>query len=157
PALVENLADEEFRVDCLNCSSEFLPADSDLDFVFAVGALHHLRDPRPALHAAFDALRPGGRIAICLYGQEGWSFVLPLLKLTRASARHLPSVLREAKAWTLTVPVSAYAALCRFLPLPLYKVTRQAMGPLSFAERRCVIRNQLNAHYTKHYNETEAR
>src|SRR5262245_39383000 len=114
-------------------------------------------DPRPALQAAFNSLRPGGPIAIWLYGQEGWSFILPLVKLTRAAARHLPSVLRTAMAWTLSVPVSAHVALSRFLPLPLHKVARQAMGPLSFAERHRVIRNQLNAHYTKHYNETEAR
>ena len=157
PALVENLADEEFRVDCLNCNSEFLPADGDLDFVFAVGALHRMPRPRTALQAAFDALRPGGRIAIWLYGQEGWSFIFPLVKLARAGARQLPSVLRIAMAWTLTLPVSAYVAFCRFLPLPLHEVSRHTMGPLSFAQRHRVIRDQLNAPYTKHYNEAEAR
>jgi SAM-dependent methyltransferase len=156
PALVENLQDAQFRVDCLNCTFDRLPGNGGLDFVFAIDSLHHLPDPRPAVHAAFAALRPGGRIAVTLYSREGWNALLPLVSLTRTVGRHLPHAMQSALAWALCGPVSLYTALCQFLPLPMRESARRLLSPLPLAERQNGIRNDLSSGYTKHYNKMDA-
>lgn len=156
PALVANLYDERYRVDCLNCTGDRLPPTSNLDYVFAVGMLHHQPDPRPIVHAAFQALRPEGRMVVSVYSQEGWQVLRPLVQMTRAAGRHLPSPVQWALAWCLCALLSLYVALCRFMPLPLRKCAREVMAPLRLGKRHEVICNQLNAAYTKHYNKMEA-
>ncbi len=58
--LQENIRDPA-KVTCLNITGERLPAYGDLDYVFSIGVLHHIPDPRPVIEAAFQALRPGGK------------------------------------------------------------------------------------------------
>src|SRR5512132_249265 len=59
------------RVTCLNISGDTLPPSGDLDYVFAIGVIHHIVDPDPVIRAARGALRPGGTLAVWLYGREG--------------------------------------------------------------------------------------
>jgi glycosyltransferase involved in cell wall biosynthesis/SAM-dependent methyltransferase len=89
-----------------------LPFGEDFDFIYSFGVLHHTPDPRAALHAVARHLRPGGRLAVWVYGR-GVS--------TGITSRWVPR------------PHNLYGALFRRLPLParrraLALYTRCALG-----------------------------
>src|SRR5262249_61229773 len=77
--LRENLAGQRDRVTLLRLTGDAAPPSGDLDYVFSIGVLHHIPDPAPVVRAAYAALRPGGRIAVWLYGREGNAAYLSVL------------------------------------------------------------------------------
>jgi SAM-dependent methyltransferase len=48
-----------------------LPFLDPFDFVYSIGVLHHLPDPKQGFLSLARTLKPGGRIAIWVYGKEG--------------------------------------------------------------------------------------
>ena len=66
------------------------------------GVLHHIPDPRPVMEAARRALRPGGRMAVWIYGREGNEAYLALAEPVRALTTRLPHAALSALAWSLT-------------------------------------------------------
>jgi SAM-dependent methyltransferase len=145
------------RIDYLNVPGDRLPPTADLDYVFAIGVLHHIPDPRPVVAAAYRALKPGGRMAAWIYGREGNGFYLMLATpmwwlRRRLSRRGLDVFVR------LLYPFFwAYMNACRVLPLPLAAYMRRVMLPLTPDKRRLVIYDQLNPAYAKYYKQEEAR
>lgn len=144
------------RIDYVHGAGEALPAGADLDYVFSIGVLHHIDDPRPVVRAAFRALRPGGRILVWLYGHEGneayLRFVLPLRRVTVG----LPHPLLVAISHLLNCALYPYVALCRFLPLPLRGYMREVIGKFSWSKRYLVIYDQLNPTVARYYRKAEA-
>src|SRR3954447_617294 len=69
--LEENTTSRRDRITYIHDSGEALPRGLGLDLVVSFGVLHHIPDPAPVVQAAYDALRPGGRLLIWLYGWEG--------------------------------------------------------------------------------------
>src|SRR6185503_4101770 len=117
---------------------------------------HHIPDPDPVVRAAYAALRPGGRLAVWLYGQEGNGLYLALLGPLRAVTRRLPHVVLAALTRLIDMPLVAYAALCRVLPLPLGGYMREVVGRLDPSKRRLTVYDQLNPAYAKYYTREEA-
>ncbi|HZU37342.1 MAG TPA: class I SAM-dependent methyltransferase [Gemmataceae bacterium] len=144
------------RVECMRCPGDQLPALGTLDDVFSVGVLHHIPDPAPVVRAAYRALRPGGRLAIWLYGKEGNRLYLSLVQPLRLLTQRLPHGLLHALSWVLDVPLAAYIGLCRWLPLPLRGYMREVMARLDGSKRRLTIYDQLNPAYSKYYTRQEA-
>ena len=145
------------RITYLQTTAERLPASGDLDLVVSIGVLHHIPDPVPAVRAALAALKPGGRILAWLYGREGNELYLTLAEPARRITCRLPHSVRSAVSRALDVPLSAYVALCRRLPLPMSDYMNSHLGRLSPAARRLTIYDQLNPTWAKYYTEAEAR
>lgn len=141
----------------LNATGDRLPPTGDLDFVFSYGVLHHIPEPGPVVRAAYAALRPGGRIAVWLYGKEGNRLYLALALPVRALARSLPHGFLNGLSWALYVPLLVYMQLCRFLPLPLRGYLREIFAKLTPQKRVLTIYDQINPAYAKYYTEAEAR
>ena len=57
--------------------ANYIPDGMNADLVLSV-AIHHIEDPRDTMKARFEALRPGGRCLLWLYGREGNEFYLGL-------------------------------------------------------------------------------
>jgi SAM-dependent methyltransferase len=154
--LCANTAARADRVRYRRAGGEALPADASHDLVVSLGVLHHIRDPRPVVSAAFGALKPGGKIVVWLYGYEGneayLRFVLPLRRLTT----RLPHWALAALTWPLGALLALYVVLCRFLPLPLKSYCRGVLARLPPDKRRLVIYDQLNPAYAKYYTGTES-
>ena len=112
--LRDNLADLADRVDCIQVTGDQLPSDQDLDFVFSIGVIHHIPDPLPVLIAARNALRPGGKLLIWVYGREGNELYLAFATPLRAIATRLPDRLLWACCAALWLPLRLYRHL---LPL----------------------------------------
>jgi SAM-dependent methyltransferase len=143
------------RVRCLRVTGEQIP-EQDFDLVVSVGVLHHIPEPRPVVDAAWRALRPGGRIAVWLYGREGNEAYLALVEPLRRLTVRLPHRALVGVCWLLTVSLGLYASLCRFLPLPLRGYMRSVISRLSLDKRFLVVYDQLNPAYARYYQRDEA-
>jgi SAM-dependent methyltransferase len=68
----------------IGCRDEF-------DLVYAIGVIHHLREPERALAQMAAAAKPGGRVLIWVYGLENNRWVVALLDpLRKALFSRLP-------------------------------------------------------------------
>jgi SAM-dependent methyltransferase len=79
-----------------------LPFGDPFDLVYSIGVLHHLPEPKMGFLSVCNHLKPGGRVAIWVYGKEGnrWieSFVDPIRihvtsKLPKAATRGISFML----------------------------------------------------------------
>ena len=147
----------EDRITYLNATGDQLPATGDLDYVFAIGVLHHIPDPDPVVAAASHALRRGGQLAVWLYGREGNTLYLLLVRSLWWLTRRLPHRGLEVFVRLLYPLFWCYMTACRLLPLPLAGYMRRVMWPLAADKRRVVIYDQLNPAYAKFYTRGEAR
>jgi len=145
------------RITYLAVTGEHLPPDGTLDFVFIIGVLHHIPDPGPVVSAAFHALRPGGRLAVWVYGREGNTLYLLLARSMWWCTRRLPHGALAVLVSALYPVFWCYLQAARWLPLPLASYMRRVMLPLTPAKRRVVIYDQLNPAYAKYYTRDEAR
>lgn len=147
----------EDRITYLNITGDQLPPTGDLDYVFAIGVLHHIPDPDPVVAAASRALHPGGQLAVWLYGREGNTLYLLLVRSLWWLTRRLPHRGLEGFVRLLYPFFWCYMTACRLLPLPLADYLRRVMLPLTPDQRRVVIYDQLNPAYAKYYTREEAR
>ena len=68
-----NLADYP-GIEVRKCSGYDLPWTDELDIAFSIGVIHHLEFPERALAAMVRSVKPGGQVAMWVYGREnnGW-------------------------------------------------------------------------------------
>src|SRR5215216_3520024 len=69
--LEDNTRDIADRITYVRGPGESLPGTAELDACFSFGVLHHIPDPSPVLRRCREALRPGGKMVVWLYGMEG--------------------------------------------------------------------------------------
>jgi SAM-dependent methyltransferase len=143
------------RVRCVRTTGDQIP-ESAFDLIVSYGVLHHIPDPGPVVASALRALRPGGRLAVWLYGREGNEVYLAFAEPLRAVTTRLPHAALAVVAWLLTVPLSAYVVACRFLPLPLRDYMLSVIRRLSWKKRQLNIYDQLNPAYARYYRRAEA-
>lgn len=155
-ALRRNIADRSDSVTCVQVPGEQLPL-GNYDAVLSIGVLHHIAEPAPVVRRAYEALKPGGRFLVWIYGREGNRLYLALATPLRWLTRRLPDFLLAALAHMLVVPLSLYVFLCRFLPLPMRSYMRSVIGRYGWRHRFLTIFDQLNPAYAKYYTQDEAR
>ena len=155
--LKDNLSAWGARVTFLRLPGDQLPATGDLDLVFSIGVLHHIPRPEPVVRAALEALRPGGRFLVWVYGREGNRLLLSFLLPLRAVTRRLPHRALGLLVRVLDQLVRGYISLCRALPLPMGRYFRDVIGRFEPPERRLTIYDQLNPAYARYYRQREAR
>lgn len=144
------------RIEYMQATGDCLPPSGDLDYVFIIGVLHHIPEPDPVVAASFRALNRGGKLAAWVYGREGNSMYLLLVRTLWTLTRRLPHRLLEWFVAALYPFFWCYMTACRGLPLPLAAYMRRVMLPLTPAKRRVVIYDQLNPAYAKYYTRQEA-
>ncbi len=144
------------KVTCLKIRGDQLPGYGDLDYIFAIGVLHHIPDPGPVVEAAFKALRLGGHFFVWLYGKEGNSLYLALIEPLRILTKHLPHFLLAILVEIIYWPLLFYIKFCHVLPLPLRGYMLSVLEKMSPEKRRLIIYDQLNPAYAKYYSRLEA-
>jgi SAM-dependent methyltransferase len=153
-ALKQNVSDKE-RVTLLKITGDKIPADSNLDYVFSIGVLHHIPDPKPVVKSAFQALKPGGKFLIWVYGKEGNHAYLFFISLLRWFTKRIPHSLLVILVWMLYVPFFVYMHLCHFISLPLRGYLLAVFEKMAPDKRRLIIYDQLNPAYAKYYKKEE--
>ncbi len=154
--LCRNIKQPE-RVTCLKMTGDQLPADGNLDYIFSIGVLHHIPDPKPVIEAAFRALRPGGRFLVWTYGREGNGLYLAFIHPLRALTKRFPHFMLFALVEVMYWPLVVYIQFCRWLPLPLRGYMLSVIQKMSPEKRRLIIYDQLNPSYAKYYTQGEAK
>lgn len=155
--LRENTAHNADRITYLECRGEELPSEPAQDVVVSIGVLHHIPDPAPVVEAAYNALKPGGRMLVWLYGWEGNALYLSLVLPLRAVSTRLPHGMLSVLCHALNALLSVYIAVARRIPVPLHRYMTQVIGRFSRQKRYLVIYDQLNPAYAKYYRQAEAR
>jgi SAM-dependent methyltransferase len=88
------------------------------DFVYCIGVLHHLDDPRAGFDSVVRHTRPGGRFHCWVYAEEGNGVVIHVVDPIRRLACKLPWWLTKyGVALPLAVPYFAYAKAVRRMSL----------------------------------------
>jgi SAM-dependent methyltransferase len=127
------------------------------DIVYSIGVLHHLPDPAAGLRALVPLVRPGGTIAVWVYGFEGNGLVRHVVEPMRRLSTRLPVSVLRGLAWPLSLPFHAlargiYAPLshtkvCRFLPLNEYMAS---VADFTFRQNYGIVFDQLAAPSTRY-------
>jgi SAM-dependent methyltransferase len=122
------------------------------DLVYSIGVLHHLPDPAAGFRSLVRYVRPGGTIAVWVYGHENNGVVRNVVEPLRRVSTKVPSPLLRGMAWPLALgfhgaakgvyrPLSGTAA-GRALPLNEYLTSVADHG---FRHNYQIVFDQLSA------------
>jgi SAM-dependent methyltransferase len=65
------------------CSIYDIPFQQRFDIAFSIGVIHHLSEPQVAVRKLAEAVKPGGRVLIWVYGYENLEFYVNVLNPMR--------------------------------------------------------------------------
>lgn len=126
------------------------------DLCFSVGVIHHLEFPERALARLHQALRPGGRLVVWLYGYEGNELWVRFFRAVHPLLRRLPPGLVHALAYALSLPIFAG------LRLGVHRVLRggnarylDAVARFPFAHLHKIVFDQLLPEIARYYERLE--
>jgi len=155
--LCRNVARHGKAVECLQVTGDQIPPGRGFELILSIGVLHHIPDPAPVVRAACQALQPGGRLLVWLYGREGNRTYLAIALPLRWLARRLPTtVLVSLSRIINAVLLKPYIGLCRRLPLPLRNYLVNVFDKMSDDARTLIVYDQLRPAYAKYYTRAEA-
>ena len=154
--LRRNVAEFGDRVECVQEVGENIPRGRDFELIVSIGVLHHIPEPTPVVKAAYDALRPGGRLLVWLYGREGNGLYLAMTSPIRIVTTRLShgGVLALARAFTAAL--APYVWLCQRLPLPLAGYFANVFGRMERNKQVLIVYDQLRPAYARYYSRSEA-
>jgi SAM-dependent methyltransferase len=122
------------------------------DFVYSIGVLHHLPDPYAGFRSLLRYLRPGGTIAVWVYGHENNGFVRNVVEPMRRVSTKVPPPLVRGLAWPLAVGFHGAAKgvyrplhgsrVARLFPLREYMAS---VADFSFRQNYGIVFDQLAA------------
>jgi SAM-dependent methyltransferase len=121
------------------------------DFIYSIGVLHHLPDPREGFMRLVRCLRPGGTIAVWVYGHENNGFVRNVVEPLRRVSTKIPPPLLRTLALPLAVGFHGAAKVYRPLQtthagrmLPLNEYL-SSVADFSFRQNYGIVFDQLVA------------
>jgi SAM-dependent methyltransferase len=122
------------------------------DFIYSIGVLHHLPDPQAGFRSLLRYLRPGGTIAIWVYGHENNGLVRNVVEPVRRMSTRVPTPFLRGLAWPLAVVFHGAARYVyrpldgtragRSLPLDEYL---SSVADFSFRQNYGIVFDQLSA------------
>jgi len=148
--------------DLLNPPFRTAAQGGGFDLVYSIGVLHHLPDPYAGFRTLIDYIRPGGTIAVWVYGHENNGFVRNAIEpVRRLSTKLSPTVLRGF-AWPLALGFHGVAKgiygplhgtlVGRKLPLNNYLAS---VADYSFRQNYGIVFDQLVAPTAAYVKESE--
>ncbi|HLC44644.1 MAG TPA: class I SAM-dependent methyltransferase [Patescibacteria group bacterium] len=83
-----------------------LPFRAPFDFIYSIGVIHHLPDPRLGFLALFRHLKTQGRISVWVYGKEGNWWIEKIANPIRVNiTSKLPKSLTKLLAFFIALPL----------------------------------------------------
>jgi SAM-dependent methyltransferase len=151
-----NTAARSDRITYVHATGDQLPIAPPLDVILSIGVVHHILDPRPVLARAWQALKPGGKIALWLYAWEGNESYLRLALPLRRLTSRMPDAVLRVFTHALVPPLKSYTLLCRVFPLPMRDYMLSVLGKYTYSTLWVTVFDQLNPAYAKYYRHDEA-
>ncbi len=101
-----------------------LPFLNPFDFVYSIGVLHHLPDPKLGFLSLVQHVKPGGRMSLWVYGKEGNAWIEKIVNPIRIRVTSkLPKPLTRGVSFLMSLPL--YAAL-KLVYRPVNRMPRLA-------------------------------
>ncbi len=101
-----------------------LPFLDPFDFIYCIGVLHHLPDPKLGFLSLVKHVKLGGRISVWVYGKEGNLWIEKVVDPIRIHlTSRLPKPLTRGLSFLISLPL--YAAL-KLVYQPANRITRLA-------------------------------
>jgi SAM-dependent methyltransferase len=132
------------------CSVYDLTRPEAFDLCFSIGVIHHLEFPQRALERLVEALRPGGRLVVWLYGYEGNALWVHFFETVHPLLRRLPPRWVHVLAHLVSVPIWAGLRLPLRWPPYLAQVRR-----FPFAHLHKIVFDQLLPDIAHYYRRSE--
>jgi SAM-dependent methyltransferase len=138
-------------LDVRKCSAYELPWTNAFDITFSIGVIHHLEFPAKALKAMLTATKPGGQVAIWVYGRENNGWLLWVLDPARKllfsrmpiSWVHFMSLFPAGLLWLLL--------RCGLKQIEYFRLLRA----LSFPHLRSIVFDQMLPHIANYWRKSE--
>ena len=126
-------------IEVSKCSAYELPWRDEFDIAFSIGVIHHLEFPEKALGAMVRATKPGGYIAIWVYGRENNGWLLSMLDPTRKLLfSRLPAW------WVHALSIVPAAVLWVMLRIGLDRIAYfRLLQTFSFRHLRSIVFDQM--------------
>lgn len=125
-----------------------LPPEPVFDIAFSIGVIHHLQDPDAAVRRMVEAVKPGGRVLIWVYGYENMALYVFLLNpLRHLLFSRLPT---PAIKWLAHLPAAVLWLGLRIVPVKLEYL--RLIRTFTYAHLHHILLDQMLpriAHYWK--------
>jgi SAM-dependent methyltransferase len=138
-------------IEVRKCSAYDLPWRNEFDIAFSIGVIHHLEFPKMALEAMLRSTKPGGQIAIWVYGREnnGW-----LLSILNPSRQLLFS--RLPISWVHMISIIPAAILWVMLRIGLNQIAFfRLLRTFSFEHVRSIVFDQMLPRIANYWTKSE--
>ena len=130
------------------------PVKPVFDIAFSVGVIHHLPDPRAGFAAVAALVKPGGRIAVWVYGLESNEWIVRYINPLR---EHVTARMPARLLYWLTLPPSAaLLGACR-LGLRRRSPYFDALARIPLREVHSIVFDQLVTPIAHYLPEAEVR
>lgn len=138
-------------LDVVQASAYDLAFENRFDIAFSIGVIHHLECPARALAAMVRAVKPGGRVAIWVYGRENNRWLTGCLNpLRRALFSRLPV------AWVHHLSLYPTALLWLLLRAGLRPIAYfRLIATFSFAHLRSIVFDQMLPRIANYWSRAE--
>lgn len=133
------------------CSAYDLPWSDEFDIAFSIGVIHHLEFPKVAIEAMLRATKPGGQVAIWVYGKENNGWLLSVLDPARKLLFSWLPV-----SWVHTLSVAPAALLWLMLRLGLDHIAYfRLLRTFSFSHLRSIVFDQMLPRIANYWNKAD--
>ena len=141
------------KVQVCSCSAYDLPWRDEFDISFSIGVIHHLESPEAALRAMARATKPGGHIAIWVYGRENNRWLLSVLDPARKLLfSRLPI------QWVHTLSIIPTAVLWVMLRIGLdHTAYFRLLRTFNFRHLRSIVFDQMLPRIANYWTGSEVR
>jgi len=127
-------------------------AGDGFDLIYSIGVLHHLPDPQAGFESLVRYLRPGGTIAVWVYGYENNGLVRNVVEPLRRATTRLPHATLNAVSYPFSIAFHLAAkgvyrplhgtSVGKRLPLSEYMAS---VGEFSYGQNHAIVYDQLVA------------
>jgi len=127
---------------------------TNVDIIFSLGVIHHIKNPKETLVNIYDSLKPGGQFVCWVYGMEnnrtyvlGRILISPITRLM--SDKYLDKFCEVLQRIIVTYGALSEKYFSSRLPMSEY--IQKVFTPCGAAERKYIVFDQLNPAYAKYY------
>jgi SAM-dependent methyltransferase len=138
-------------VDIRNCSAYDLPWRNEFEMAFSIGVIHHLEFPKLALEAMLRSTKPGGQIAIWVYGRENNEWLMSVLNpMRKLLFSRLPA------SWLHAISIVPAIILWLMLRGGLNQIAYfRLLRKFSFAHLRSIVFDQMLPRIANYWTKSE--
>jgi SAM-dependent methyltransferase len=138
-------------VEVRKCSAYEMPWTDKFDISFSIGVIHHLEHPDVALKYMIKATKPGGRVAIWVYGRENNEWLLLALDPARKVLfRWMPV------SWVHAISILPAGALWLLLRCGLNRIEYfRLLRTFSFQHLRSIVFDQMLPRIAQYWTKAE--